>query len=47
MRVDEHTNVRQYSDQYQCADCGKQWDVKDEDVPPCTSMFEDAEEPEE
>ena len=42
-----HTNVRQYNDQYMCADCGKQWDVDDKDPPHCKNMFEEAEEPEE
>lgn len=26
-----HKNVRQYSDQYHCAECGKQWDLDDVD----------------
>ena len=30
-----HKNVRQYSDQYHCSSCGKQWDVNDPDPPPC------------
>jgi hypothetical protein len=30
-----HDNTRQYSDQYHCADCGKQWDVNDPDPPEC------------
>lgn len=31
----EHKNVRQYSDQYHCSSCGRQWDVNDPDPPPC------------
>lgn len=30
-----HKRARQYSDQYHCADCGKQWDVNDPDPPEC------------
>lgn len=30
-----HTRARQYSDQMQCAACGKAWDVNDPDPPPC------------
>lgn len=31
----EHKTVRQYNDQYHCAECGKQWDVNDPDPPEC------------
>lgn len=30
-----HKNVRRYSDQYHCSECGKQWDVNDPDPPEC------------
>ena len=30
-----HKNVRRYSDQYHCAECGKQWDHDDPDPPEC------------
>ena len=30
-----HKNVRQYSDQMHCAECGRQWDVDDNEPPPC------------
>lgn len=31
----EHKAVRQYSDQYHCSHCGKQWDVNDPNPPEC------------
>ena len=31
----EHDAI-QYSDQMQCKNCGRAWDVNDSDVPPCT-----------
>ena len=31
-----HKAARQYSDQYHCSHCGKQWDVNDTDPPECT-----------
>lgn len=31
-----HKAARQYSDQYICSHCGKQWDVNDPDPPDCT-----------
>ena len=30
-----HRNARQYSDQYHCSYCNKQWDVNDQEPPPC------------
>ena len=30
-----HKSARQYSDQYHCSHCGKQWDVNDTDPPEC------------
>lgn len=30
-----HKNVRRYSDQYHCSECGKQWDINDPDPPQC------------
>ena len=31
----QHKNAIRYGDEYQCADCGKSWDVNDKDVPEC------------
>ncbi len=30
-----HKNVRRYSDQYHCSDCGRQWDIDDPEPPQC------------
>lgn len=30
-----HKKARQYSDQYHCSECGRQWDVNDPDPPQC------------
>jgi hypothetical protein len=35
-----HRRPRQYSDQMQCAHCGKAWDVNDLSPPPCVSVGE-------
>jgi len=31
----QHKNARQYSDQYHCSYCNKQWDVNDPEPPTC------------
>ena len=33
----DHSNVRQYSDQLYCSNCGKTWDVNDPYPPACMS----------
>ena len=34
-------DTRRHGDQYHCHKCGKQWDVDDEDVPPCMDTLAD------
>lgn len=38
MSTNQHNAIR-YGDEYQCAKCGKSWDV-DDDVPPCLTSAE-------
>ena len=35
-----HRRPRRYSDQMQCAHCGKAWDVNDPSPPPCVTVGE-------
>ena len=32
--LNNHDIIR-HCDEYQCSKCGKSWDIKDEDPPPC------------
>lgn len=38
----QHRAARQYSDQYHCSYCGKQWDVNDPDPPRCEISLVDS-----
>jgi len=35
-----HVKPIRYNDEIQCCYCGKSWDIKDEDIPPCETKEE-------